>query len=357
MIIHWMHSLKTELEETHALLNENQFGKKITSYFKDFPEIESGQIALIGVGPFANAVREELYQMNWSFRNVKVVDLGNFANCSPETVRPVLDELHKADIIPVVIGGSLKSMIQQVLAHFQNKKSHPLFVDERIAFGKVLQRSYLNSLVEVESEHLRALTVLGYQRHNSDPAQIAQNTEARVHALRLGQIRSNYTTIEPYIRDCSSLSFSLNAMKKAEAPIKISNNPSGLKSEEACQICRYAGLNEQMRSFMIYDTDETTSDCAQSATLLAQMIWYFIDGVNNRMQEFPVTPEHLVEYLVTTSFLEEPIKFFKSQISGRWWMANPSDSDNMEGILPCTYDEYLSACRDEVPPRLIKLLG
>lgn len=357
MLNHWMHSLKSSMAESHSLLNENQFGRRISTYFEDFPEIKEGQIALIGASDFANEVRAELYSMNWPFRNIEVVDLGNLANSSPESIRPVLDELHKSDILPIVIGGQSKSMIQQVVAHFNDKKSHPLFVDERIAYGKILQRSYLNTVLENGENDLQAITVLGYQRHNSDPGEITKGTALNVQALRLGQIRFDQTTIEPYIRDCTSLSFSLNAMKKAESPIKISNNPSGLKSEEACQICRYAGLNDRLRSFMIFDTLESHNDCAQSATLLAQMIWYFLDGVNGRIKEFPVVPEHMLEYMVSTSLLEQPLKFFKSQLSGRWWMANPGSPDCMESLLPCTYDEYLSASRDEIPTRLVKLLG
>ena len=146
-------------------------------------------------------------------------------------------------------------------------------------------------------------------------------------------------------------------MKKAEAPIKNGSNPSGLKSEEACQICRYAGINEQMRSFMIYDLNDQLEQCEQSATLMAQMIWYFIDGVCGRMKEYPVISQHMVEYIVTTSVIDAPLKFFKSQISGRWWMADPSNPDSMDHLVPCTYDEYLAACRDEIPNRIIKFLG
>ncbi|MDX1685189.1 MAG: hypothetical protein R3275_08125 [Saprospiraceae bacterium] len=357
MLGHWMRVISQDISEQRTLLNSNQFGSQIETYFDEFPALTDTKIAIIGSGPFADLVRSELYQMSWSFRHLKVADVGNFANSEPEAVRPVLDDLHGADIIPIIIGGTAKSIVQQVISHKSLDRSHPLFVDERIAYGKVLQRSYLNSIIEAELSNLRSITVMGYQRHNSDPSMMLKQCDVNINTLRLGQIRSNAAAMEPYIRDCTSLSFSLNSMKKAEAPIKSGNNPSGLKSEEACQICRYAGINEQMRSFMIYDVDHDVNNCEQSATLMAQMIWYFIDGVNSRMKEFPATSQHMIEYIVTTTLVEAPLKFFKSQISGRWWMADPSNPESMENLLPCTYDEYLSACRDEIPSRLIKLLG
>lgn len=357
MLENWMRPINRELEETCTLLNSNQFGKQIDGFKNEFPDIVNSQIAIIGIGKFADLARQELYAMSWSFRDLKITDLGNFANSTPEAIRPVLDELHASGIIPIVLGGCPKNVIQQVLSHSGTKRSHPLFVDDKIAYGKVLQRSYLNGIVESDIDDLRSITVMAYQRHNSEPGLILKESAQNINALRLGQIRSNPSAMEPYIRDCTSLSFSLNAMKKAEAPVKTGSNPSGLKSEEACQICRYAGINDQMRSFMIYDVDDQIENCPQSATLLAQMVWYFIDGVYSRMTEFPVAPQHMVEYLVTTSAMETPIKFFKSQISGRWWMADPSHPDSMDHLLPCTYDEYLAACRDEIPNRLIRLLS
>lgn len=357
MLAHWMRSLKPEIKESVTLLNDNQFGRQVDAYFEEFPDVSKANIAIIGLSPFANAVRHELYNMSWSFRNLQIADLGNFANTTAETIRPVLDEMHKAGIIPLVIGGDQHSILQQILSHENSERSHPLFVDDKIAFGKVLQRSYLNNVMESDMQDLRSITIMAYQRHNSDPGQILRSSDLNINTLRLGQIRSNSAAMEPYIRDCTSLSFSLNSMKKAEAPIKSGNNPSGLNSEEACQICRYAGLNEQMRSFVVYDLAEDVHNCPQSATLLAQMMWYFIDGVNGRLREYPVIAQHMVEYIVTTSLIDAPLKFFKSQISGRWWMADPSNPDSMDHLMPCTYDEYLSACRDEIPSRIINLLG
>ena len=357
MLVHWMHSVGQDSRELISLLNENQLGKQITVHLEDFPDISEYQIALVGIGPFARAVRQELYQMNWSFRSLKMVDLGNIANPTPEVVRPVLDELHRADILPIIIGGCSKTLQQQVFAHGIKNKIHPLFVDEKIAFGQILQRSYLNGIVENDKMQFRGMTIMAYQRHLSDPSSITRHTAINVNALRLGQLKSNHIAMEPYIRDCSSLSFSLNAMKKAEAPIKRGSNPSGLKSEEACQISRYAGLNEHMSSFMIYDFDSDAVACSQTATLIGQMIWYFLDGFSNRMQDCPSNQQHLTEYIVSSSVIDHPLKFFKSQISGRWWMANPSDPDNFNALLPCTYEEYLAACRDEIPARIINMLG
>jgi hypothetical protein len=357
MLNNWLQPLPDNLVEEMGLLNDHQLGRKIASFSKEFPNLESCDVAIIGIGPFANSIRRYLYQMESPFQ-LSIADLGNLASLTSSGIFPVLQELADSDIIPIVLGGD-KELVETQFKSLQNgiNRQHPLFVDERIAYGKVLQRSYINNVIEAADDSLRGVTVLGYQRHLSAPEVINKDHDVIFHALRLSQITSDPRSMEPYIRDCTSLSFSINALKKAEAPNKIGFNPSGLSSEDACRICRYAGLNERMSSLLIHDIDMSTEECGQTATLVGQMIWYFLEGVRHRMSEFPIVPEHLTEYLVTSTLWSEPLHFYKSMISGRWWMAHPDHPGSFDEMVPCTYEEYLSACRDEIPERLMTLLS
>jgi len=345
------------MKEYVEMLNNNQLGRQIDAFMDEFPDLADCNIALIGVGPFSMAIRRSLYEME-GFNQLKIADLGNVASISTSALKPVLDELYNAEIIPILLGGD-DTLVHTLVTtqHPERKKSHPLFVDDKIAFGKVLQRSYINTIAEDENHQSSSFTVLGYQKHISSPEPFNKDHDHVLNVLRLAQVKSDPRAMEPYIRDCTSLSFSLNAVKKAEAPNKAGFNPSGLESENACQICRYAGLNEQLSGFIIHGVNTETKECGQTATLIAQMIWYFTDGVQNRMSEFPITPQHLTEYVVTSSCWSGSLHFFKSMISGRWWMAHPQHDGDMNNLIPCTYDEYLSACRDEIPDRLISLIS
>ena len=57
--------------------------------------------------------------------------------------------------------------------------------------------------------------------------------------------------------------------------------------------------------------------------ILAQMIWYFIDGYTKRKDEITPDIEHCTKYNVSFEDGKNEIIFYKSQKSGRWWMECP----------------------------------
>jgi len=152
------------------------------------------------------------------------------------------------------------------------------------------------------------------------------------------------------------LSFSISAIKQSEAPGLLRPTPSGLFSEEACQICRYAGMSDKLSSFGIYGYSAIHDNEDQTAKVIAQMIWYFIDGFSNRKFDFPATNEGLVEYIVEIDQLEEQLTFWKSNKSGRWWIQVPvktKEQHDRHHLIPCSYTDYKMACKEELPERLI----
>ena len=89
--------------------------------------------------------------------------------------------------------------------------------------------------------------------------------------------------------------------------------------------------------------------------LLAQIIWYFIEGVYYRFNEYPVNIDNgFLKYSVTLS--NQTIIFYKSKKSDRWWMELTNDSylDNKTKtttLLACTKEDYDSAILDIIPQR------
>ena len=86
------------------------------------------------------------------------------------------------------------------------------------------------------------------------------------------------------------------------------------------------------------------------------MIWYFVDGYYHRMNDFPASMNGLVEYIVEYKHIEQPVTFWKSSKSGRWWMQIPfktSSKHQRHKLIPCSYQDYQQACQDGLPDRLI----
>jgi formiminoglutamase len=88
-----------------------------------------------------------------------------------------------------------------------------------------------------------------------------------------------------------------------------------LNGEEACAICRYAGISDKVSSFGIYEYNPAADIEEQTAQLIAQMIWYFIEGVNQRKGDIPSdnNPNYL-RYRVAVSNHAEDIYSIKVKI-------------------------------------------
>jgi formiminoglutamase len=135
--------------------------------------------------------------------------------------------------------------------------------------------------------------------------------------------------------------------------------PSGFFSEEACQLCRYAGMSDKLTSFGIYGFDAALDLDRQSAQVVSQMIWYFMEGVFSRKQDYPVSNKGLTEYIVEFRKLHYQLTFWKSIKSGRWWMQVPAATQKKHDrhkLVPCSYQDYQSACREELPERLLQAM-
>jgi hypothetical protein len=84
------------------------------------------------------------------------------------------------------------------------------------------------------------------------------------------------------------------------------------------------------------------------------MIWYLIEGVQLRFDEYPVNKKDFLKYSVTLS--DQIMVFYKSDKSNRWWMelTNNSHLNNKiksTTLLACTEKDYLDAMQDKIPER------
>jgi formiminoglutamase len=100
------------------------------------------------------------------------------------------------------------------------------------------------------------------------------------------------------------------------------------------------------------------SDTRSGAMLVAQILWYFIEGVNFRVEDEDFDDQN--QYTTYQVPIDDDILVFsKSKKTGRWWIEMPfilnvNNKSKRRTLLPCTYGEYLSACNQEVPERWFK---
>jgi len=341
---------------------KQEFGHKIQIFKKKFPKLKNTQLAIVGIGDKqANFVREELYKLSFPFKKLKIADIGNVRNEQISFLIPIITELLDSGIFPILIGNQENLTLAQFKAHKNRQQLVNLaIVDEQVRCDpdeKPTSNFYfLNDLLRVKHPSLFHLDIIGCQSHFiSNPSRALPGT-THFDFARLGTVKNNIETVEPLARDADLMSLSLSALKQSDAPGHLEASPSGLFSEEACQICRYAGISDKLSSIGIYGYEPSKDLHNQTAKVIAQMVWYFLDGYANRKEDYPINSEGLTEYIVDMKSMQQNLTFWKSEKSGRWWIQVPvktKKKHQRHRLIPCSYADYKMTCKEEIPERLL----
>jgi formiminoglutamase len=360
----------------------SQLGSKIEYFSTGFPDLDQKKdIAIIGVKEDRNAVnnsgcalgpdyvREKLYLLNEGNYNTKIADLGNIRQGETVTdtyfaLKTVVNELIGKNIIPVILGGGQDLTYAQYMAYETlDQKVDLVVIDSHFDLEEdesgpdsieTTSTSYLNKIFLHEPNYLFNYSNLGYQVYftSQDSLRVMDKLYFDVH--RLGALSGNIAVAEPVIRNASMISFDIRAIRSADAMGNANAGPNGFYGAEACQMARYAGFNDKLSSIGFYEFNPAYDNNGQTALLLAQMVWYFIDGVYNRKKDFPLNPKS--QYLIYKTNLkngEHELVFVKSKKSDRWWMQVPYPAGGSKNerfhLVPCQYDDYKTAVSGEMP--------
>ena len=168
--------------------------------------------------------------------------------------------------------------------------------------------------------------------------------------MRLGDLQTNISKAEPYLRDSDAFFIHSSSMANVHLSDFENISPNGITVKEACQLARYAGFNERLSSFAyLFNNIEHH----QNALSLAQIIWHFVDGFFARKSDYPAgSIKKLSKYHVEVS-KNNFITFFKSSKSGRWWMEIPLPKTDFKKkwLVACDEDDYLLAVNGVVPDK------
>jgi hypothetical protein len=197
---------------------------------------------------------------------------------------------------------------------------------------------------------------IGYQSYFVGTDQVELMEKLYFDAYRLGNVRKDMEEVEPIVRNADILSFDMTAIRQSDAPGNGNASPNGFYGEEACQIVRYAGMSDKLTTFGLYEVNPSLDIRSQTAHLAAQMLWYFLEGYYNRKRDVPLMGKNgFTKFRVSMKQSEQEIVFYKSDKSQRWWMEVPVPSGKVKyqrhHMVPCSYKDYETACRDEMPER------
>ena len=356
-------------------------GKQIEVHRKkgELPNLKNVRFALLGIKENRNdidymgsevcfeAFRKEFYSLypgNWIH---KIIDLGDIENGETVddtyfAVKAVIEALLKQKIIPLILGGSQDLVYAQYRSYdsFENM-INLVNVDNKFDLGDVdssiSNHSYIGKIIVDQPFNLFNYSTLGYQSFFNPPGEIALMEKLYFDANRLGEISADISVVEPIMRDADIVTLDVNTIKSSEISYRNTISPNGFDGKEICTIARYAGISNRVTSFGVYEL-KNFNDARSGAMLVAQILWYFVEGVNFRIADEDFKDEkRFTTYKVPID--DEVLVFKKSNQTGRWWLELPfilnvNNKLKRRTLLPCTYGEYLSACNQEIPERWYK---
>ncbi len=358
-----------------------RFGEILHVYAgeEQFPDFENIDIAIIGVSEDRNAVNNEGcgltpdYVRNFFYRlypgnyKARVADLGNIkrGHSAEDTyfaISTVVAELLAARIIPVLIGGGQDLTYANYKAYENlGKIINIVSIDNAFDLGenekRISSQSFLSRIILHQPNYLFNYTNIGYQTYFVDQDAINLMNKLYFDAYRLGVVQKTISMVEPLVRNADMLTFDMSSIRMSDAPAGGNASPNGFYGEEACQMARYAGMSDKLSSAGFYEMNPTFDRQGQTAHLLAQMVWYFVDGFYHRFHDFPgEDADAFIRFTVQVSGHDDGIIFYKSKQSGRWWMEIECSPEikikfGHHYLVPCDYTDYTTACADEIPER------
>lgn len=356
---------------------EESIGSTILAHTQgNFPELEKGGIAIFYCPEFRNGVegyhtqkderfREEFYKLfpsaHWE---KKVYDLGNILPGSKIedtyfALTQVVEELVKNDIIPIILGGT-QDLLFPLYKGYQNLEQsvNIATIDSKMDFGDtergVSHDGFLSPILMYNPSFLFNYSVIGLQAPFVKQSEMDLFEKLYFDTLRLGEFNSDFRKAEPLIRNADILNVDLQAIKASDFDGLEYNSPNGFYSEQVCQIAKYAGISDKLSAFALFNLfPMSTSSAAHQ--LVAQIIWYFIEGVADRKGDFPKCAKtEYKKFMVHHEAFENDLIFYKSNKSERWWMEVPHPKKehtryDRHHLIPCNQDDYEFALKNEIP--------
>lgn len=355
---------------------DQQIGHFIDANTHSFPEMKPSGIALFYVPEFRGDSKENsninpecfrsfLYDLYVGFDwKMPMYDLGNILpgqelNDTYFAVSQVVAELVKNNIMPVIIGGSQDLTMALYKGYEQLEQMVNLCcVDHKLDLGNpegpISADGFLSHLLLQRPCYLFNHSNIGLQAPFASKTEFDLFEKLYFDVCRLGEFNADFKKAEPFLRNSDILSIDFKSIRASELRQAFYTSPNGFYADQMCQLTKYAGISDKLTSFGVFNYNPE-SNPGSASFLLAQMIWYFIDGITQRKGDFPVgSKKDYMKFTVHLDDFKEKVIFYKSNKSDRWWMEVPYPPQKgmkyeRHHLVPCDMNDYEKAMKNEIP--------
>jgi len=311
-------------------------------------------------------IRKEFYKLFYWKNDVSILDLGNLIlGKTVEDTYAILSDiiayLLEQKVIPVILGGSNDLVFANYQAYKKLEKIvNIVSVDSKFDLGNekepISSEAYLNKIVLDQPNYLLNYSNIGYQTYLNSKEDIELMNQLFFETYRVGILRKDMEEIEPIVRNAEMLTIDISAVRQSDAPGNANASVNGFYGEEICHIALFAGLSDKLSSFGIYEFNPLLDYNKQTSQLIAQILWYFIEGFSHRQNDtlFKNEEQYVRQVVPVTNALNELV-FYQSKKTGRWWIKVPffhvKTQQEKKYFLPCSQNDFNTACKDTVPER------
>ncbi len=354
---------------------DNSIGESITRHDEGgFPEIKSNSIVIFDIPEYRNtsiaysetknSFRSVLYSLyrgeNWSreIYDLGTVMPGGKIEDTYFALTQIITELVKHDIIPILIGGG-QDLTLPCYKGFESleRMINICALDSQFDIGDpneaIHANGYVSHLLMQRPCYLFNYSTIGIQRPFVQKNDLDLFEKLYFDVCRLGEFNADFKISEPHLRNADVLSVDFSSIKSSETDSMFYSNPNGFYAEQVCQLSSYAGISDKMSCFGIFNVHPGQNEIA--ASLIAQMIWYFTDGVSRRVGDFPIgSKKSYTKFHVQIEDVSDELVFYKSNKSARWWLeVKYSSAENnlyeRHCMVPCDKQDYENALSNVIP--------
>jgi len=337
-----------------------QIGNKITN------EIKESGIVLLFVSDYRGAngdaesqdftgIRREFYKLSQLDFEIPIIDLGDLVSGkTPQDSHYILQEVlsacHQKGAIPVIVGGSndLAFSLFSALNYHQKDINYTqisnivsLKEDEQIH-----ESTFLSKILGSKDFSIKNYHHLGYQKHLNEMDSVKLIKEVQFDIIRLAEMMNSTEKTEPYFRKADLVTINCDAIETFAEAFSMNPQVNGLNRREICAYMKEIGLSERLKSVGIFNYN-IYSDSQLNHQLLAQMIWYLIEGINIQ-RSHPKEKSYETFYVLIN---DEQYAFKRDVFSNLWYFGEDEDIDN---CIPCSRSDFDEAKRGFLGPRFTR---
>ena len=370
MILEYFNSVEKNALDFANRQNSDQLGKKIGINGRDdFNNYSNLNIVIFSISDYRpdqsiqktfNADKDfrtklySLYVGNW---NNEIFDLGNLVNGNKLSdtnyaLERIIESFIKNQIFVITIGGS-QSLTYNLYSSIKSflTSVNLVTVDNKLDFTKNnnVEDSYLSKIILDDDNKLNQFSNIGFQKHLTSTKEIELVSKMKFESLSLGKVKANVDEAEPILRDSNLTSFDIRSVKSGDIN-NAHQYPNGFTTYEFCSLSRFSGSGSKSKVVSFFEN----WDFSIMNSLLAEAVWYVIDGFNSRFEENPEdNNDNFVYYHIEVDSYK--FKFYKSLITGRWWVEFIDDEliSVEKDIISCTANDYYKCKNSIISERIL----